>query len=776
MSENKEGRFCLQGGTLWQLGRFSAERIAEAVFTEGADVHLALAPEMSLGDFEKRLFAAARARSLPRTLLSRIDGLSVLFISLGFSVVLSVLIGLVSLYEDLFKSLVVKGAFEEPGQMGWFLFCASLFVALVTFVPSLLSGEDSKVREWLHRWYTRSHRVQRRMGRLLRLLGSEQGSIHLWNPCAFAEQSWVWTELFEALKAQSAPCLLHVREGSRRAHRRIASQSHTLCCPLPSAVELGESSFASLRPLLHAEELLLLDLMLIFSTAGLPPAWLSRLGQDSAALDRALSLELVEALYERCRSLASEESAGTFSRRSLAALVDACRNDYGLIQEEQVKGHRIIKLSERLARPELLEDALERWPNLRQRVRQEALSYAGLDDPVGLLMLLGCCADEGEVALKHARLLDRLVAEIRRTEMYFLMHPFWALFGRQPQEPLFRRLNLESLKHLVVLFERSGRFEQALELARALQSVEGCRYRIAEGRLLERLGRYPEAFAIFTQDARLGRLRREASAHPELALSLLLQLSWAIVSGRLQEHRSAGRAALAEAQGLLDEQLGALSDPNMLWHFHNNRANYAEWEGDFEAAIAEHRRALELPGIELKWVSGSLVNLGIAYRLHFLQSRSSESLAQAMEQGFEGVRLKTLMGDRDELPVTLHNAALTVIEAQLAGEGPQVESRFAEALLCCERGLEILRRSTSTKRLGILLAERFLLQRQLAQEKADCVAASARELVCWLSAEDSDSSERLTVLELLGRAGVISGAQQWQQSMGAFCAASPFCT
>ncbi len=732
----------------------------ELIIESGDNLHIFLPSETSLKDFEKKLFLKVKQKSLFTSLWSRADAVSVLLFSLGISLSIAILLGLVALYEDLFKALVVTGKLKTTGEVIWFAVCAILFVLLATFVPSLLSGEDSRIRDWIDQWYMRSHRVRRRIQRCLGALVHEGTTVSLWNTCAFSSESWVWQSLVPALGALPGSCEMYIR-GDNRRHITGRLEKALPDAAITSSREETASdrlpvqrSLPGLMRLLDDSERLMLDLLIYLSTSNLPAAWKGKLQGKGFDVSDTVSPEVSEMVLSRHSAyLMPDMESGSSS--SLTTMINSCLRDYRLMDEQRVKNYRLLKFVSSLVAGEEVERVNGRFPYLQDRLQGDLLHFGKqVKDPVAILVLLGFGEKTGASMQVMSGLLDLLIAAAREAEMYYIIQPFWGIFAEEKSEGFYRSLSLKSLQHLVVLYERAGMFQQALHLARYLQPVNRSKYKLSEGRLLERLGRYGEAVDLFLKDACLTALADKPEQQGEKVLSYYLQMSWTIVSGRLTEYREIGRNALQAASKLLETSLDEVQDPNMLWHYHNNLANYAEWDGELERSVIELQRCLHMPGVELKWISGTYVNLGITHRLLFIKNKEKGVLTESIRDGFEGVRLKREIGDQDELPIALHNAALNVIEALISGFASEYHSELATALEMCGEGLEVLDHSGSIKKKGMLLAERSLLMKLHSsgivsgaeQEKAD------KELWAWMNETGEGDDDLQTARELLRRA------------------------
>jgi hypothetical protein len=136
-----------------------------------------------------------------------------------------------------------------------------------------------------------------------------------------------------------------------------------------------------------------------------------------------------------------------------------------------------------------------------------------------------------------------------------------------------------------------------------------------------------------------------------------------------------------------------------------------------------------LPGIELKWISGTHVNLGIAYRERFNRQRNVDDLERAVMHASRGVNIKRELGDLDELPIALHNLAYThLIQFTAQGNADALERARTHA----GEGLRLQAATGSSKKRGQLLAEAWVAQ--TLRGDLTHVAALDQELAHWRQA------------------------------------------
>ena len=758
----------VRSGTLRQIAVCCPEPQG-VVLAQNEELDFALLPELTLPDFEEKLRAAARKKSRMASLRYRLDGFSLVVFSLLFSLGVAVLFGLLSLYEELFKNLVIRREFEQPEHIFLFASCALIFILIVTLVPSVLGGESSKFREWLQQWYNHNRRVQRRILRGIHLL-TKNGcqEIRIWNACVHAQSSWVWQCLLPSLmRAPAQTITFHVRSGQDQMivnllercegqNRKIAVEWQE---PGLLQVPTTEVQLSRIKELMPDGDKTLLDLLLLCSTFNLNENEQQSLTRKDFRLKGIVSMDLADFLASRYGQHLSGPN-GLANIPTLTSFTRRCRQDYQILLREQVGHHPIHRLVE--ACHALAPQARNNFSAIVDHMLSEIPEFLNQNnDPLAAVVLLGLGEDSEMPDNLFNALLNNLIQSTRNKEMYFLVAAIWSLLSKGydrgdkfPRLRIYGKLSLSALQNLCELFERSGHFAEALELARHLHPIHPAEYAMIGARLLERKGDYPKALHLLLEDSALKSLRKQNAndTNFDILLRYQLHLSWTVVSSRMSDWKKEGLNAVEQARKILADMLVEQRNPFLLWRLHNNCANYAEWDDDLDACLAEHEQCIEIPGVEQKWISGSYVNLGIAYRLLFIKQNDPNTLQRAFHFGQEGVRLKQQIGDNDELPVALHNVALTWLEGLLSGQDMTPLCEAQGVIAMTEQGLELLRQASSSKKMGMLLAERFILS-VAADAPQNTTKTLRRDLEQWLEQPVNRSlSDHQTVTELLRKA------------------------
>lgn len=264
-----------------------------------------------------------------------------------------------------------------------------------------------------------------------------------------------------------------------------------------------------------------------------------------------------------------------------------------------------------------------------------------------------------------------------------------------------------------------GRYEEALEIYRRLcESPEPAVRDEAMRKIvrsLERLGRYDEAIsegeAFLDQSIRAHYFRAKMErvlGWTHIQLGTPADLARAIeLSERARTHFASvadndhryNQARALNNLGVAYEQLAEQQPESSGAHL--------------EQATEYHRQCKQIMARlgSLRWESGSLLNLAVV-------ERKNNALARAIAAAKESIRLKTWIGDYDDLPICQYNLALTHLRAHLAKA--QGGNHLHEAITHLDRAIAYRRAQHSSKRIEALLCLRAICELLQHPDKQAC--------------------------------------------------------
>ena len=196
--------------------------------------------------------------------------------------------------------------------------------------------------------------------------------------------------------------------------------------------------------------------------------------------------------------------------------------------------------------------------------------------------------------------------------------------------------------------------------------------------------------------------------------------AWIIIAQRNEELKPEGIEALNQLGKLLFSH-NYDNTPLSLWHYYNIKANLEEWNENLDEAIKNYKKCLSIPTLGAFEYGGAFVNMAITYRCKYIEDKNKkvETINKSIKHGRLGLVLKQSVGDRDEMPIVLHNLALNILY--------KISNTTVEIKLCNEvlelsqEALLILDKTNSIKRLGMVLIENYIVKELLKIANEDIV-------------------------------------------------------
>lgn len=763
---NRDLNVRIDGGRLWQ-SPVHKENMPGVALDEGSKkISIYLYPEDKFSDVQDALFELIRQRDwmyyFVLQLKQRIPSL-LLLVPIALTLVF---LGLITVWGDLVINWVFLGE-NSPTVFGLRMNESAVLYAVVAmfiiyFFPVLFTGEQEGFVQALNERFSNREELRKRLVLLLSFLKDKKyiSSVEIWNPDLANEQhDWVGKSLIPALLDVKLEMALHIRIDERRLVENYFQKE------VEASLEwedLGlKEATTSIQPIaydyLETWEKSLLAVYVFASTANLPTQWRNVTGNlNDGVLKNAVSLPLVKILVDRFKErLFSDEDLSKLI--SLDLFASRCVNDYGILSPSLRYTNDVWEVAESVValEKEAIEEEMKFMTSFLQTEIEELQTL--LDDPVAALRLSS--TQEKESIYKEHRLaaIRFFVTVIHNSEQYKILKQYWNLViesesaAKDMNEDVYRIIGVDLLLKLATIFERAAMYENAHLALDYIERIFPFRGKVGKARIQERQGNF-ETAVLSLLDIRQDWKDQKIVLEDNSLIDLNLNISWAIVSGRLEGRRAEGKLIIAEAKALLYSKFDAIRNNDQTIRSHNILANYEEWEGNPEGAINSYNKALQIPGVSQSSLSNLLVNKGIALR-------QMQKLKDGAYYGAQGVEIKTAIGDADQLPIAQHNLAQTYLELAFSiDDNTEQKTYFEEAARHALNGLKIQLQTSSVKKKGQLLTEHFVAAFELAKlqgkERHTCIPALMK-VQDWLRAEkEAGRAEtydcRVVVGELLG--------------------------
>ena len=742
--KNEPNRVCIEGGNLWQAKLRSNNTDLLDVSEDGSTISIFLQPSDELADAREALYVLVKQKSQWQYFLFSLSRRlpSILFI------LPAVVTVFVFAFLTVWGDLVIDWAFMNPDEgtvVGFsrrfsLVLYGIVAIFILGFFPVFFTGDHDSVAQAIGERFSNRRLVKQRFYRILKFL-KRKGAIKeiiLWNPSLGENnQDWVQKSLLPAIFEAKISLVLKIKIDERNLAEqfieKLAKQEELLW-----EEHYKEQPSQEIKPIpsnyLEGWEKRLLAIYVFASTANTTTKWRALDGSETdGVLHNAVSLRLADFIIQRFKErLFSEEDRALLI--STDAFAGRCVNDFGILTPCLQYTNDVWAISETVVQEELAGIQNEmRFVYSFLQINIEELSQK-LEDPVAALVLNSVHHNTSIYNKDRLEAIRFFVEVIRDSEQYKILKQYWSLVtdnsatGAQLNEDIYRILGIPLLLDLATIFEKAAMYEDAFNASNYIETVYPYKGKINKARIAERQGRFSDSVVAMLEIIEAWK-QREVHLDTNSVIDLNLNISWAVVSGRLEEYRVLGKELLNEAQKYLYADFDRVRNSEQIIRLYNVSANFEEWEGRPQGAIANYDKALQIPGVTQAQLSNLLVNKGIALR-------QINQLEEAAYYGQQGAEVKLAIGDADQAPIALHNFAQTLLLfAKQTKETTKSLELFKKAAHYAKIGLDIQAQTNSTKKRGQLLVEYFIGRYLVMEDNNEDLRLYWENAKAWMKTE-----------------------------------------
>jgi hypothetical protein len=616
--------------------------------------------------------------------------------------IISVLVILVaflsaSIYEDFLKKVL----FEMP--FTWVLSdYISLAFVLVFFLgllimPSILDGERNEFRNILSSWFNKDIRRLKKLSLLLSNF-DRKTTVHIYNFDLEDSTHWLWQILVNRILNRFYNVNFYVRNDKVQNISNRLNAFEVMNIEIIKAENISKK--CDIEILLSQKEQKLYSLMQLCSTVIIKQ-------RDKKSF---ISLEL----FEYCGKNFIKEEIDSKNQLifGFQNFINRSFDDFKLIAQEK-------SLQVYFTSNVTFKDLNEEEKRLAYYLRNHIEEFVTLfENPISLLVLYYYVKDIVLDKRRNIKILEKFICAIEQKQQYELIDLYWfdiagLMFDSKDlntfessNNSYYRKLSIDALNKLVFLFERSGHFEQAILLTQYLYEINPNKYAVNICSLYERMGQFEKAYESLPKTLNIGKNEKPSDIEVRYYQR---KSAWIIISQRNEELKQEGIDSLNTLSNLLFSH-NEDNNPLWLWHYYNIKANLEEWNKNLEEAIKNYKKCLSIPTLGAFEYGGTFVNMAITYRCKYINQEIKKvaTINKSIKLGRLGLLLKQSVGDRDEMPVVLHNLALNILY--------KISNTSIDTSLCNEvldltqEALQILDKTKSIKRLGMVLIENYIVK------------------------------------------------------------------
>lgn len=661
---------------------------------EENEIHITFCEGDKLESFESDL-NKLRGKSFIYLLKKRFSSSFISIIS-----VLVIMFALISasIYEDLLKKIFFTLPFDWQINDSVSLAFVLIFFLGLVMMPSLLDAEGNEFKSVLSSWFNKDIRKLKRL-KLGFSLYDKKTAINLYNFDLEDEEHWIYRLLLKTLISRFYTINLYVRNDQIQSMRKKLEVLGTLNIEVKKIKKEAkkEAKTFDINFLLSNKEQKLYSLLQLSSS--------KILAKNEKKI--FISLEL----FEYCGRNFFEDSKDSKNQliSGFQNFINRSFDDFEFISQEKSME---IYFNHNTKFKNLTDEQKRLSYYLRNHI-EDCVNY--FNNPISLLILYHYVKDIVLDIKRSVLILEKFIEAIYKKQQYEFIDDYWFdiagyMFDssnldsfEKTNNSFYRKLSIKSLNDLIFIFERNGHFNQALLLCKYLYEINPNKYAITICSLHERMGQFEKAYKSLPQKLNLKNNEKPS----DIEIRYFQRKAWIIVSQRKDDLKEEGLKTLKSLKELIfshNEDNKALD----LWHYYNIEANYAEWNKDYDLSIKNYKKCLTIPILGAFEYGATFVNMAIAYRLKYLRSSTHniDTINKSINLGKLGIFLKQSVGDRDEMPVVLHNQALNVLSKMLYLKHEKLECE--EIINITDEAILILDDTKSIKKLGMLLIENYI--------------------------------------------------------------------
>ena len=613
----------------------------------------------------------------------------------------------VSIYEDFLKKIVFEMPFLwEFNDYLSFGFVLVFFFGLL-MMPSVLDAEGSEFKDLISSWFNKDIRKQRKLELIFSNFDKKM-DIHLYNFDLEDSNHWLWQIFTNTILSRFSTVNFYIRNDKLQSITKRLKKFEVL------NLEIVKSEISSkkcdVEILLSAKEQKLYSLMQLCSTSIVKQ-------RDKKTF---ISLELFE--YCGKNFIKEEQDSKNQLIFGFQNFINRSFDDFKFLAQE--KSLQVFFTSN-VTFKDLSDEERRLAYYLRNHIEE---CVATFENPISFLILYYYVKDIVLDQRRTIKILEKLISSIKNKQQYELINFYWfeiagLMFDfndvntfESSNNSYYRKLSIEALNDLAFLFERNGHFEQAILLTNYLYEINPIKYALNISSLYERMGHFDKAYQSLPKELNIG--KKEKPSDIEVRY-FQRKAAWIIISQRNEELKQEGIDSLNKLEELLFSH-NEDNNPLWLWHFYNIKANLHEWNNDLDEAIIFYKKCLSIPTLGAFEYGATFVNMAISYRCKYINQieKDQKIIDKSIKLGRLGMLLKQSVGDRDEMPVVLHNFALNILYK--ISNNMDV-SLCNEVLDATNEALEILTRTKSIKRLGMVLIENYIVKSLLKIDTKDII-------------------------------------------------------
>ncbi|MDO6440220.1 hypothetical protein Q4534_22520 [Cyclobacterium sp. 1_MG-2023] len=645
-----------------------------------------------------------------------------------FSFLIVLILGIAEIFGNGIYEIVTDGKSINGFVIKLVLVTTVLLLAVIYIVPSLFQGDVSAGRRFWDDQMRSDILMEKRIERVLRKLNKRQPSIrsiNIWNPDSFSKKrdAIVRSLIRKAVKSKYS-LNIYTRIDERSKVRNIINgffSNDLIWKEKIIDVDLAETN-GMIFPLelMSNREIDVLCLLMYCSTFTLDKTPIN-LNDDNSPVYPTTSVPLAEVIFNRYEDKIYSSLEEEYI--TLDSYISRFINDYNLLELAFSQNIDNWKFKNIDIYDMLKHRVFSEFGFINQYIQSDTLQLISiLEDPISAIFILHANRTNSLFSINRTASIDHFIQIVGKYELFSVLRNLWDYLVHDSESPtdedatqnVFRILEIERLKQLVNNFLFSGMYQKVGIAIQFLKHVDPDFSHHMRIKLLEAEGEPEKSADEYL--ALIHQLSRDQYVVRDSFLTKVkLGFTWSVISGRIEriDLKRKVKMYLEELKTPIQTMVSNGESTKILVDYYNYKANFHEWESNYLKAVNNYKAALLLPGIGRRKLSSVLVNLGIAYRM--LADSSNEKTTNkiglynsAIENCYQGVEVKEIIGNNDQYPTAAHNLCESLIRKSIyVGVKNSFES-LKKAYNYSQKALAVQDDIGSLKKRDQLLAERFV--------------------------------------------------------------------
>lgn len=665
------------------------------------ELNITFYKEDTISLFEKELLKTSKKSQFISNLKKAIASFSVTVLSV--LVVFFILISS-SIIEKLTNKFIYESSILKQGDYIALAIVLSFMIFLLLF-PSLFEKQHSGFKDFISSYFKEENRLVNKFKYILKSYDKNL-TVNLYN-FDLEKDLNLWNLLVPSIVKRFDNVNFYIRKDKVEEVLRNIERLGIL---KPNIIEQDIPVHPSIKYIDSQNEENLFNLLQICST-----------NYVSAKDSEEVSLEL----FEFCAKNLYGDTKNGSKEAYVQNYIERAFQDFKIIQLQK---NNFVKLNFKEDRKNIKDDIKRVTYFLRNHIEQ---IVQVINTPLALMITYSIISKVETNDQKRVILAKAIIDSIKKNPSNSYINKYWVIiFGEmfdsgdiynymRTKNSIYRKLPISYLDDLIAMLRKAGLNKEVMNITRYLFPLNYTRYKRKISTLYERMGEYQKAFENLPTKEEID---LPYTIVPKDKITFYERKAWLIVASRDEKRKKEGYEALEQLKNLMFKTNETINPIN-LWGYHNIKGNYLEWDQDYEGAVAQHIKALNVPLLSDYDYGSTYVNLSIAYRYLFVKSNATNEryIQKAIKLNEIGKDIKNTQDGDDFYTVIQSNHSLSIVYSQIINKDYELLRKTKEENLKAINYAKknMVKKGTSMLRIQNEIIDNILINENLSSYNFD---------------------------------------------------------